>query len=70
VLPTTATESSWVIKLANIARGSIRQSGAATNMKRPVQPRELWLGCLLLASPVCASYITGIVLLAIGSVGA
>ena len=49
--------------------GSIRDFGAATDMKRPAQPEELSPAYVFLASPVCASYITGIVLPITGSVG-
>ena len=50
--------------------GSIQKFGAATDMKRPAQPEELSPAYVFLASPVCASYITGIVLPVTGSVGA
>ena len=49
---------------------SIQKFGAATDMKRPAQPEELSPAYVFLASPVCASYITGIVLPVTGSVGA
>ncbi|MDB5884073.1 MAG: short-chain dehydrogenase/reductase [Polaromonas sp.] len=49
---------------------SIRNFGAATDMKRPAQPEELSPAYVFLASPVCASYITGIVLPVTGSVSA
>ena len=49
---------------------SLRKFGAATDMKRPAQPEELSPAYVFLASPVCASYITGIVLPVTGSVGA
>ena len=39
-------------------------------MKRPAQPEELSPAYVFLASPVCASYITGLVLPVTGSVGA
>ena len=48
---------------------SIQTFGAATDMKRPAQPEELSPAYVFLASPVCASYITGIVLPITGSVG-
>ncbi len=48
---------------------SIQEFGAATDMKRPAQPEELSPAYVFLASPVCASYITGIVLPITGSVG-
>ena len=50
--------------------GSIQKFGSATDMKRPAQPEELSPAYVFLASPVCASYITGIVLPVTGSVGA
>lgn len=37
-------------------------------MKRPAQPEELSPAYVFLASPVCASYITGIVLPVLGDV--
>lgn len=46
------------------------QFGAKTDMKRPAQPEELSPAYVFLASPACASYITGIVLPVTGSVGA
>ena len=50
--------------------GQIREFGKKTDMKRPAQPEELSPAYVFLASPVCASYITGIVLPVTGSVGA
>jgi len=47
----------------------IQKFGAGTDMKRPAQPEELSPAYVFLASPVCASYITGIVLPVTGSVG-
>jgi NAD(P)-dependent dehydrogenase (short-subunit alcohol dehydrogenase family) len=47
----------------------IRDFGKDTDMKRPAQPDELSPAYVFLASPVCASYITGIVLPVTGSVG-
>ncbi|QGZ42510.1 NAD(P)-dependent dehydrogenase (short-subunit alcohol dehydrogenase family) [Pseudoduganella flava] len=47
----------------------IAQFGASTDMKRPAQPEELSPAYVFLASPVCSSYITGIVLPVTGSVG-
>ena len=55
---------------ADKSSGDIRQFGWATDMKRPAQPEELSPAYVFLASPVCASYITGIVLPVTGSVGA
>jgi len=49
---------------------SVKKFGADTDMKRPAQPEELSPAYVFLASPVCASYITGIVLPVTGSVGA
>ena len=47
----------------------IKEFGAKTDMKRPAQPEELSPAYVFLASPACASYITGIVLPITGSVG-
>lgn len=47
----------------------VSQFGAQTDMKRPAQPEELSPAYVFLASPVCSSYITGIVLPVTGSVG-
>jgi len=44
--------------------------GRNTDMKRVAQPEELSPAYVFLASPVCSSYITGIVLPVTGSVGA
>ncbi len=44
--------------------------GKSTDMKRPAQPEEISPAYVFLASPVCAGYITGIVLPITGSVGA
>ncbi|MCY7320171.1 MAG: SDR family oxidoreductase [Ramlibacter sp.] len=43
--------------------------GNDTDMKRPAQPEELSPAYVFLASPVCSSYITGVVLPVTGSVG-
>jgi NAD(P)-dependent dehydrogenase (short-subunit alcohol dehydrogenase family) len=48
----------------------IQTFGKDTDMKRPAQPEELSPAYVFLASPACASYITGIVLPITGSVGA
>ncbi len=48
----------------------VRNFGKQTDMKRPAQPEELSPAYVFLASPACASYITGIVLPVTGSVGA
>jgi NAD(P)-dependent dehydrogenase (short-subunit alcohol dehydrogenase family) len=47
----------------------IKDFGKATDYKRPAQPEELSPAYVFLASPVCSSYITGIVLPITGSVG-
>ena len=47
----------------------IRDFGKDTDMKRPAQPEELSPAYVFLASPVCSSYITGIILPITGSVG-
>ena len=43
--------------------------GKQTDFKRPAQPEELSPAYVFLASPVCSSYITGIVLPVTGTVG-
>ncbi len=48
----------------------VAEFGSQTQMKRAAQPEELSPAYVFLASPVCASYITGIVLPVTGSVGA
>jgi NAD(P)-dependent dehydrogenase (short-subunit alcohol dehydrogenase family) len=47
----------------------VEQFGSDTTFKRPAQPEELSPAYVFLASPVCSSYITGIVLPVTGSVG-
>ncbi|HEY8358509.1 MAG TPA: SDR family oxidoreductase [Ramlibacter sp.] len=47
----------------------IVEFGKQTDYKRPAQPEELAPAYVFLASPVCSSYITGIVLPVTGSVG-
>ena len=47
----------------------IPEFGKQTDFKRPAQPEELSPAYVFLASPACASYITGIVLPVTGSVG-
>jgi NAD(P)-dependent dehydrogenase (short-subunit alcohol dehydrogenase family) len=47
----------------------ITEFGKKTDFKRPAQPEELSPAYVFLASPACASYITGIVLPVTGSVG-
>ena len=49
--------------------GEVAEFGAQTDMKRPAQPEELSPAYVFLASAVCSSYITGIVLPVTGSVG-
>jgi NAD(P)-dependent dehydrogenase (short-subunit alcohol dehydrogenase family) len=48
----------------------VAQFGKHTDMKRAAQPEELSPAYVFLASAVCSSYITGIVLPVTGSVGA
>jgi NAD(P)-dependent dehydrogenase (short-subunit alcohol dehydrogenase family) len=48
----------------------VKAFGKHTDMKRAAQPEELSPAYVFLASPVCASYISGIVLPVTGSVGA
>jgi NAD(P)-dependent dehydrogenase (short-subunit alcohol dehydrogenase family) len=48
----------------------VAEFGADTQMKRPAQPEEISPAYVFLAAPVCAGYITGIVLPITGSVGA
>jgi NAD(P)-dependent dehydrogenase (short-subunit alcohol dehydrogenase family) len=47
----------------------IAHFGESTSMKRPAQPEELSPAYVFLASSVCSSYITGIVLPVTGTVG-
>lgn len=47
----------------------IAQFGDTTDMYRPAQPEELSPSYVFLASSVCSSYITGIVLPVLGTVG-
>ena len=47
----------------------IAEFGSQTSMKRPAQPEELSPAYVFLASSVCSSYISGIVLPVTGSVG-
>jgi len=47
----------------------VSQFGKDTGMKRPAQPEELSPAFVFLAAPVCAGYITGIILPVTGSVG-
>jgi NAD(P)-dependent dehydrogenase (short-subunit alcohol dehydrogenase family) len=48
----------------------VQRFGQQTDYKRAAQPEELSPAYVFLASPVCASYITGVVLPVTGSVGA
>ena len=48
----------------------VKTFGQHTDMKRAAQPEELSPAYVFLASPVCSSYITGIVLPITGSIGA
>ena len=50
--------------------GDVKKFGKETAFKRVAQPEELSPAYVFLASPVCASYITGIVLPVTGDVGA
>ena len=47
----------------------VEKFGKSTDFKRPAQPEELSPAYVFLASPVCSSYITGIVLPITGTVG-
>lgn len=47
----------------------VARFGSRSDMKRPAQPEELSPAYVFLASPVCSSYIMGIVLPVTGSVG-
>lgn len=47
----------------------VAQFGKDTDLGRPAQPEEIAPAYVFLASPVCSSYITGIVLPVTGSVG-
>ena len=48
---------------------SLKSFGEKTAMKRPAQPEELSPAYVFLAAPVCAGYITGLVLPVTGSPG-
>ncbi|AXT88958.1 SDR family oxidoreductase [Bordetella bronchiseptica] len=54
---------------ADQAPGQIKDFGARTALKRAAQPEELSPAYVFLASPACASYITGIVLPVTGTPG-
>ncbi|HLU19175.1 MAG TPA: SDR family oxidoreductase [Pusillimonas sp.] len=49
--------------------GQLEEFGKSTKLGRPAQPEELSPAYVFLASPVCSSYITGIVLPVTGSPG-
>ena len=53
---------------ADRAAKDVAKFGSMTDMKRPAQPEEISPAYVFLASPVCSSYITGIVLPIMGSV--
>ena len=55
---------------ADAPADKVAEFGKQTDMKRAAQPEELLPAYVFLASPVCAGYITGIVLPFTGSVGA
>lgn len=54
---------------ADAPADKVAEFGKHTQMKRPAQPEELSPAYVFLASPVCAGYITGIVLPITGNVG-
>jgi NAD(P)-dependent dehydrogenase (short-subunit alcohol dehydrogenase family) len=54
---------------ADQAAEKITQFGAETSYRRPAQPEEISPAYVFLASGVCSSYISGIVLPITGSVG-
>ncbi|MGA0612750.1 SDR family oxidoreductase [Caldimonas sp. KR1-144] len=54
---------------ADASAEKVAQFGRSTDMKRAAQPEELSPAYVFLAAPVCAGYITGIVLPVTGSVG-
>lgn len=53
---------------ADRSADDVRSFGASTDMKRPAQPEEISPAYVFLASAICSSYITGIVLPIMGSV--
>ena len=55
---------------ADMPAEQVPDFGKSSDMKRPAQPEELSPAYVFLASPVCSSYITGLVLPVTGSVGA
>jgi NAD(P)-dependent dehydrogenase (short-subunit alcohol dehydrogenase family) len=48
---------------------NVAKFGKSSDFKRPAQPEELSPAYVFLASPVCAGYITGLILPVTGSVG-
>jgi NAD(P)-dependent dehydrogenase (short-subunit alcohol dehydrogenase family) len=48
--------------------GVVSSFGGSTDMKRPAQPEEISPAYVFLASPVCAGFITGVVLPVMGGV--
>jgi len=58
------------LNAADRPAAEVADFGKATDMKRPAQPEEISPAYVFLASPICAGYITGIVLPVTGSVGA
>ncbi len=55
---------------ADLPAEQVPQFGRHSDMKRPAQPEELSPAYVFLASSVCSSYISGVVLPVTGSVGA
>jgi NAD(P)-dependent dehydrogenase (short-subunit alcohol dehydrogenase family) len=55
---------------ADVGPEQVSEFGRKSDMKRAAQPEEIAPAYVFLAAPVCASYITGIVLPITGSVGA
>jgi NAD(P)-dependent dehydrogenase (short-subunit alcohol dehydrogenase family) len=55
---------------ADSPAGQVAEFGRQSDMRRAAQPEELSPAYVFLAAPVCAGYITGIVLPVTGSVGA
>ena len=51
---------------ADASAEHVAKFGAASEMKRPAQPEEISPAYVFLASPVCSSYITGVVLPVMG----
>lgn len=53
---------------ADQSADKLKTFGQSTDMKRPAQPEEVSPAYVFLASPVCASYITGVILPVMGGV--